>query len=830
MARKQTTTKRNSKTTKRNGQLAWFFIIVISFLLMMFTITKMGIMGNILNNVCTYVFGSLYIGVLITLFISGCYILFSKEKRIDVKTTIGLIVLNMAIMMISGFISKEVNVIKTDFVPYLGKYVSILFTDEAIPFSGGIMGNLLYGSVATLFTRTGAIIVIITLIAGAALLLVPLSVYKDMFFETKDMISETKERAEDALEERRRKKEELRALRAQEEEERRLKLAEEMNSLEPDEEENVINFNDFENETDSTLKEVPVTKTVVEKELDYSILSKSPTWINLKESEIYGNVREHHEPVMTHDDFIMSEKEEPVIEMPVKEEKPAEPEIPFAKKKEEPKVLKRKPNSIYRLPKPVEEFLEANTSKASSVNKTSAEMKGQKLVEILQSFDIDAELLNTYIGPSVTKFEIKPKGNVRINKIISISDNIKMELAARDIRIEAPIPGRSAVGVEIPNVEPIPVKMIDLMKKVPNDKKEQNLMFALGKDLMGESVYCNLAKMPHLLIAGATGSGKSVCINTIITSFLFRTKPEDVRLVLVDPKKVEFTPYKDIPHLLWPIIDDSTMASNMLKKIVVIMEERYDLFAACGVRNIETYNNMVKENNEDPNQETKMEKLPYIVVIIDELADLMAIAKKDVELSIQRITQLARASGIHLIVATQRPSTDVITGLIKSNIPSRISFAVASAIDSRTILDSVGAERLLGNGDMLYSPQGENSPRRLQGVYVTDSEIRKITSYVKTQGKPEYEDSFFEFLTNMTGSTVMSNDGPGNADSQDSLFDEVVEFVRVQQKASTSLLQRRFGIGYNRAARLIDTLEDRGIIGPANGSKPREVFLKEDEE
>ena len=301
--------------------------------------------------------------------------------------------------------------------------------------------------------------------------------------------------------------------------------------------------------------------------------------------------------------------------------------------------------------------------------------------------------------------------------------------------------------------------------------------------------------------------------------------------MLVDPKKVEFTPYKDIPHLLWPIIDDATMASNMLKKVVVLMEERYDAFAAVGVRNIQGFNQYVENHNKNlKGDESRMEKLPYMVVIIDELADLMAIAKKEVELSIQRITQLARASGIHLIVATQRPSTDVITGLIKSNIPSRISLSVASSIDSRTILDQVGAERLLGNGDMLYSPQGETAPIRLQGVYVDDKEIHKVTEYARSQGKPEYDDTYFEFLRNEE--VYGSGNGSGsavNADSMDSLYDEVVEFVKAQQKASTSLLQRRFGIGYNRAARLIDTLESKGVIGPANGSKPRDVYLKPDE-
>ncbi len=469
-------------------------------------------------------------------------------------------------------------------------------------------------------------------------------------------------------------------------------------------------------------------------------------------------------------------------------------------------------------------FDETTSSKVSNINKSSAEIKGKKVIEILHNFGIEATLIATHIGPSVTKFELRPDSSVKVSKIQNIADNIKMELAARDIRIEAPIPGRSAVGIEIPNVEPIPVRMRELIKANPEDNGK--LLFYLGKDLMGKVVTCQIDKMPHLLIAGATGSGKSVCINAIICSLLYRTDPSEVRLVLVDPKKVEFTPYHDVPHLLWPVITDATMASNMLKKVVVMMEERFDVFAQFGARNIETYNSFVDDfnkTNDDP--EKVMHRLPLIVVIIDELADLMMVAGKDVEASIQRITQLARASGIHLIVATQRPSTDVITGIIKSNIPSRISFSVASSIDSRTILDQTGAERLLGNGDMLYFPQSEPSPIRLQGVYVTDQEVKKITTHVKGQAKPEYDDTYFEFLN-----LAKEDDRPEAKREYDSLYEDVKTYVIDVQKASTSLLQRRFGIGYNRAAGLIDALEANGIIGPSNGSKPREVFVKPEED
>ncbi len=491
---------------------------------------------------------------------------------------------------------------------------------------------------------------------------------------------------------------------------------------------------------------------------------------------------------------------------------------------EEPIVIEASKIEGYDLP-PISLFETNKDNRSNSINESSAKVKGQKIIDILANFDIEATLVNIHIGPSVTKFEIKPDSSVKVSRIQNISDNIKMELAAKSIRIESPIPGRSAVGIEIPNVEPIAVRMGDVLKALKN-KERSPLSIVLGKDLMGNIITGDISKMPHMLIAGATGSGKSVCINTFISSLLANAYPNEVKLVLVDPKKVEFTPYHDIPHLLWPVITDATMASNMLKKIVVIMEGRFDIFADVGVRNIASYNQKVEtfnKTNSDPQK--AMQYMPYIVVIIDELADLMMVAGKDVEASIQRITQLARASGIHLIVATQRPSTDVITGIIKSNIPSRISFSVASSIDSRTILDQTGAEKLLGNGDMLYLPQGETTPLRVQGVYISDEEIKRVTDHVKKMAKPEYDDAYFEFLNlNSQGGSVASKQ------ERDSLYEEAKEYVIDVQKASTSLLQRRFGIGYNRAAGIIDALEESGIIGPSNGSKPREVYIAKDSE
>lgn len=472
--------------------------------------------------------------------------------------------------------------------------------------------------------------------------------------------------------------------------------------------------------------------------------------------------------------------------------------------------------SQYKLPR-ISLLNDSGKKGRSTTNVTAANQSGRQLIEILDQFGVKATLVATHIGPAVTKFEVKPDLGVRVNKISNLQYDIKMALAAKELRIEAPIPGKSAVGIEIPNVEKTMVGMKELLKNVPEKYKGSKTLFCLGKDLMGNFVYGELNKMPHLLIAGATGSGKSVCVNSIITSILMRAKPDEVKMLLVDPKKVEFTPYKAIPHLLGPVITDGDEANRALKVIVTMMENRYELFSMAGVRNIAGYNAYMMQHREEG-----LTALPWIVVVIDELADLMLVAAKEVESSIQRITQLARAAGIHLIVATQRPSVDVITGIIKANIPSRIAFSVSSAIDSRTILDQMGAEKLLGHGDMLYIPAGDTTATRVQGVFVSDDEVTDVCDFVSRQGKPKFDDAFLR-LEAIDGGLGLSNN-----EHTDPLYEEVKEFIITTRKASTSLIQRKFSIGYARAARLIDTLEENGVIGPSRGSKPREVFAKAD--
>ena len=806
---------------------------LISFLcvaaLIYFSITKTGPVGLFINNLLSYLFGNLYLVLLISLFVCAFINVFlTKKVKFNVWFYIGIGVLNVAVMLLStvlfyGKVSEfPFTIVSTAF-----SYIKLLFTADVI-FGGGLIGTLLMYFCMSTFDYAGTITILVLLFLIAAILLIPLGVYKVFINGAKDASINTihgvKDRVND-MNERRQIKNELNRLELErrtklanrqriEEEQRRASLQRDIHNIfnenlsiptmEKEEEkiEDVKNTSDF-SKTYFLDDDIKVEQTSLDVGGLESGLESGGSNLGLESDGLESKVED-------------STKVKTDIELePVLNDDEVEP------------VHK---NKIYHLP-PMSLLTNIASSKASNINKNSAEVKGQKLIEILSNFGIQARLTNTFIGPSVTKFEIVPDENIKVNKISGISDNIKMGLAAKDIRIEAPIPGRSAVGVEIPNAENVMVRMSELTKSEKFKDKSKQLLFTLGKDLMGEPVYCELNKMPHLLVAGATGSGKSVCMNTIIISYLLRSDPKDLKIVLIDPKKVEFTPYHDIPHLLWPVITDSDMASMMLKKAVVIMEERYDAFADAGVRDIKSFNDLVIKHNASVGEgEPRMEKMPYIVIIIDELADLMMTAKKEVEASIQRLTQLSRACGIHMIVATQRPSTDVITGLIKSNIPSRISFAVSSSIDSRTILDQTGAEKLLGHGDMLYLPQGESGPIRVQGCFVTDDEIKRITDYCKKQAGPDYDDTYFEIKRNLEGESFSYSSESNNPREKDALYDEVVEYVTEAQKASTSLLQRRFGIGYNRSARIIDELEKNGIIGPSNGSKPREVYKKKDEE
>ncbi len=509
-----------------------------------------------------------------------------------------------------------------------------------------------------------------------------------------------------------------------------------------------------------------------------------------------------------------SDRKAPASQEPIPEPTPvvAEPTVSIPPEKKTipkpKKVLSVKGDGTYELPSL--DLLSEVLVPDRTGEKKKIKQNQVVLTETLKSFGVQAELKNIILGPAVTKYELHPAIGVKVSKFVSLADDLALALAAKDIRIEAPIPGKALVGIEVPNQKVATVSFKELMAEF-RETDFSPLEVPLGRDISNGLVTADLAKMPHLLIAGSTGSGKSVAINVILTSLLMNCLPEQVKLVLIDPKKVELGMYHDLPHLLTPVVTEPRKAAVTLEKVVAKMQQRYEIFAQTGQRNLTGYNKMAAK---DP---ANYEQMPYIVVVVDELADLMMTTGNEVEAAITRIAQMGRAAGIHLILATQRPSVDVITGIIKANVPSRMAFAVSSGTDSRTIIDQVGAEKLLGRGDMLYLPMGQNKPSRVQGAYIYDEDVQNVVDFIKSQAEVTYDQAL-----EVSESELKTPDDNGT----DELFDEVVAFITQEQKCSTSLIQRHFRIGYNRAANLVEELENRGMIGPQAGSKPRQVYLK----
>lgn len=782
-------TRKNSKKKQKENEILLYVYALFMITLSLIGGLQIGFVGQLLTGCVKYIFGNLY-GIVYGVAILYAVLLMLKRsfQEIPLNYTVALGVLLTAWLLAASVpddnTQKGMAVLST-FVDNS----AMIFSGE-LASGGGLIGAMLVSVSSFLFDYTGTWIIITALLL-LGLILLASGAFMEWMSSTKEKIKEPLASVKSQNKERRTQR------KAAKQEARNAKMA--------------------DIRADEPLNEEPQ---------DQSILAK----MSLEERVKKGQVsfleadEDHEEPQGEAALEILSEETE--MEAPVSASSNHEVDenqriINETIGKQDTFVSQFVEDyTNYRLPRL--NLLKDSGKKGKSINNINAANDcGRRLIEILDQFGVKATLVATHIGPAVTKFEVKPDLGVRVNKISNLQYDIKMALAAKDIRIEAPIPGKSAVGIEIPNVEKTSVSMKELMKQIPPQYEDKKLAVALGKDLMGNCVYGELNKMPHLLIAGATGSGKSVCVNTIITSLLMRTKPDEVKLLLVDPKKVEFTPYREIPHLLGPVITDGEEANRALKVIVNMMDNRYELFSMAGVRNIAGYNGYIENHPEEG-----LKKLPWIVVIIDELADLMLVAAKEVESSIQRITQLARAAGIHLIVATQRPSVDVITGIIKANIPSRIAFAVSSAVDSRTILDQVGAEKLLGLGDMLYIPVGEQVATRVQGAFVSDEEVAAICEFASRQAKPKYDDAFLR-LEALDGGIEATSSSAGH---DDPLYEEVKEFVISTRKASTSLIQRKFSIGYARAARLIDVLEERGIIGAARGSKPREVYAKSSED
>ena len=567
-----------------------------------------------------------------------------------------------------------------------------------------------------------------------------------------------------------------------------------------------------------------------------------------------GEIFPPAEPVISgdfvEDDVSLAKEEAPPVPAKEKVESPAplqeQPAVKAAKKKVKPseaevsdgiadvvQEMEQMQPLEHKYVYPPIDLLKAGSGKKSANTESQLRETANKLQQTLKTFGVNVTVTNISCGPAVTRYEIQPEMGVKVSKIVGLADDIKLNLAAADIRIEAPIPGKAAVGIEVPNKENVMVAFRDLIDSKEFKESKSKISFAVGKDISGKTKVTDIAKMPHLLIAGATGSGKSVCINTIIMSILYKADPNEVKLLMIDPKVVELSVYNGIPHLMIPVVTDPKKAAGALNWAVAEMTERYEKFAEANVREINGYNAKV-DSIEVPEGQERPQKMPQIVIIVDELADLMMVASNDVEQAICRLAQLARAAGIHLVIATQRPSVNVITGLIKANMPSRIAFAVTSGVDSRTILDMNGAEKLLGKGDMLFDPQGSPKPVRVQGAFVSDEEVSAVVEFITQNNAPaQYSDHVQKKMEDLQSSgsngSVAISDNDGADDGKDSYFSEAAKIIVDKEKASIGMLQRYLKVGFNRAARIMDQLEEAGIVGPEEGTKPRKVLMTKEE-
>ncbi|WP_188387666.1 DNA translocase FtsK [Priestia taiwanensis] len=766
------TKQKKRRTRKKEGikQLLYYEAIGLAiFALSIVTILKLGIVGNVLVLFLRFFFGQWYMVSLIGCISIAVYFMIKRKwPNLIYPKLLGIYLIYGAILMFSHIslfeaLSKD-GVFTSPSVIMNTKDLFLVEANGRVgsqDLGGGMIGAVLLATFYFLFAAKGAVLVgIIFILLG--ILLITGQPFSDLLTKIFSPITSFTKKQVLAF------REDIREWRLK----RRTKKAHR------DEE-----------------REEAVEEEYEEEERSTHIPSK-PIISNFE--EVRQEVEVEEEPIRVTKVTSKQEVEEVV-------EQPTLPAMAFVD--EENKDYKLPPMNLLKLPK---------NKRVSGENNRIYE-NARKLEKTFHSFGVKAKVTKVHMGPAVTKYEVYPDVGVKVSKIVSLSDDLALALAAKDIRMEAPIPGKSAIGIEVPNNNVATVTLREVLESKENNRPDEKLATCLGRDITGEAIFASLNKMPHLLVAGATGSGKSVCINGIITSILMRAKPHEVKMMMIDPKMVELNVYNGIPHLLAPVVTDPRKASQALKKVVSEMERRYELFAHSGTRNIEGYNDYVKQHNQ--HEEAKQPTLPYIVVIVDELADLMMVASSDVEDAITRLAQMARAAGIHLIIATQRPSVDVITGVIKANIPSRIAFSVSSQTDSRTILDMGGAEKLLGRGDMLFMPIGAPKPIRVQGAFLSDEEVENIVSYVISQQKAQYQ-----------AEMIPSEPKEGQMEVDDELYDQAVRLVKEMQTASVSMLQRRFRIGYTRAARLIDAMEAMGIVGPYEGSKPREVLITKDEE
>ncbi len=767
MAKKKKRKEEPKKEFKYTAEL----IGVILMLSAILGIGKYGPVGEIISSFCIFLVGTYYGVLLVAFFVVGFYLLLKREWPNFFSTKlIGLYIFVIALLIWAhdSYISQHLDDISKIFQDTIQELTGAFQHVQTVNFelAGGGILGCAFGVLFTKLFDYQGMVIM-----RWALLIIGLTLFTG--FSIVDLIKNTWSKSKELLPKHHEKKEKSK--------EDRKKV--------------IISGVDLDDKEQ---------KKEEEKEDKRIVIS------SLKDLE------PHKEALVVREDVTPDEKEDKEEPLQIKQDNSNENHL-----------IVREKNYIL----PPITLLAAPKKSAKNPNQVGIEHNIVVLEQVLSDFGVIGKVVEVHVGPTVTQYELELQSGTKVSRLLGIYREIALALAKKDVRIEAPIPGKKTVGIELANDYMTSVSFREVLEGVPKEKKDSKLLAPLGKDINGDVKWCEIDKTPHLLVAGTTGSGKSVCINGIICSILMRTKPDEVRLVLVDPKKVELSVYNGTPHLLCPVVTDPKKASVALAKIVSEMERRYDVFSDSKTKNIKGYNEYIEQRNQTLPDDEKLRKMPYIVVIVDELADLMLVASKEVEDSIMRITQMARAAGIHLIIATQRPSTDVITGLIKANIPSRISFAVSNSIDSRTILDMTGAEKLLGKGDMLFFPMGDTSPTRIQGAFISDDEIKKIIDYTVAQQIAQYDENMMNLaVADSSKSASQREDENQEEEYDDPLYNEIAEFVIQTGKASASLLQRRFRLGYNRAARVIDLLEERGIIGPANGSKPREVLVKLEEQ
>ena len=782
--RKTKKTYSKKKTTKKQN-LNWSILGLVFILLAVFAFVRFGILGKQIANLIRLFFGDSYLLAASLLALFGLVnLIYNQPVHLSVKRTIGLSLALIGILLIQSSLYYEHELVNSNFLNSFWHAMTAEFGRAAVTESvgGGLIGSLGYQIFYPLLGQIG--------IKIFAFLLIPIGIL--MFFDVKfrTIIEKFQSSSQLFIQKNKTVGVKLKDKYSDVLEKRKQKRAnDDDKNIFPD----VADFDSDDNEEDTSVK--PSSEDVT--------------------------VEPDPEPAP-----------EPQIQIAPQHEEPDSKDLPKSHSfvQEDQKLVQELANVDHgelktdtivnkSYKKPPLSLLDPIKSTDQSTDRDLIKKNTQVLQSTFKSFGVKVIIKKAILGPTITRYEVQPAVGVKVSRIVNLADDLALALAAKDIRIEAPIPGKPFIGIEVPNRATSVVSFKDVMEHQDAKAKKDPMNVPLGKDVTGSTISANLAKMPHLLIAGSTGSGKSVAINTILASILMKARPEDVKLVLIDPKMVELSVYNGVPHLLIPVVTDAKLASNALRKVVKEMERRYKLFAAGGVRNMGEYNQKVAENNQDKSKPA-MKPLPYILVVVDELSDLMMVGGHDVEGAIVRLGQMARAAGIHMILATQRPSVDVITGLIKANVPSRISFAVSSGVDSRTILDQTGAEKLLGRGDMLYMPIGASKPERIQGAYIASDEVERVIDWVKKQQKVDYD----ETMIPKKGESSSASDN-GNDEPEDEFYNQAVDLVRRQQTASVSMLQRRFRIGYNRAARIVDEMEAKGIVGPSEGSKPRQVLV-----